>query len=69
MASQDLMRVMVPEAGELMVKSPRVATMIKFVVNNERRIGSMPKGKLMFGFSGAVALTVDVNEHEDLTRR
>jgi len=69
MASQDLMRVMTPEAGELTVKSSRVVAMIKFLVNNERRIGSIPKGQLLFGFAGAASLTVDVNAREDLTKR
>ena len=69
MTSQDLMMVRTPEAGELTVKSSRIAAMIKFLVNNERRIGSIPKGQLLFGFAGAVSLTVDVNEREDLTKR
>jgi hypothetical protein len=69
MAAQDGMTVKTAEAGEIPVRSPRVAAMILFLVNNERKIGRISKGQLLFGFAGATSLTADLNEREDLTRR
>jgi hypothetical protein len=67
--SDESMRVFTPEAGEIPVRSQRVAAIIKFLVNNERRVGSISRGKLMFSFAGATSLQVDVVDHTDLTPR
>lgn len=66
--NDNVMRVTTPEAGTMPVQSRRVADLILYLVNNQRRIGSMAKGEVRFAFHGR-ALTASSMDYEDLTKR
>lgn len=49
-----------------MLRSKRVRAMVAFLVQNEERIGNIPRGKLTLSFAGKDGLSVAIEEKMDL---
>ncbi len=63
----DVMRVITPEGTTVEVRSARIASMIRYLVNNVARISTIGKGSLTFNFAGRKALHAEVRDFEDLS--
>jgi len=65
MATQDPMTVKTPEAGEMPVRSERLVKIIRYLVNNQRLVGCMSKGQVLFQFREN-QLSVSLTSYEDM---
>lgn len=49
-----------------MLRSKRVRAMVAFLVQNEERLGNIPRGKVTLSFAGKNGLSVVIEEKIDL---
>lgn len=52
--------------AERVIGSRRVVRMILYLLQNERILGAIPKGQLVFNFAGENGLTYQVSESGEL---